>query len=283
MVYKGYWHFECWIRHYSKILGRQNLFVVLHGADDRAQRIANGCNVITVPRESYLERFDRKRFFALSNFRDFLLASYDIVLQSDADELLFADCEDGLLGALKRLPDQPAIFTLGFELIEVENDNLVSDEFSLLSQRRNGIFFGKYTKASVFRKKGVKVMMHGYSTDEIASGKHGYALADDIYLAHLRFSNTYALSSANAGKQDLIERVEIAPSRDWTDPETTREKLLTKFDKAELLDFSLAAQHARRALGTGVRRTRIGRHVLHAPPQLMPHRFILPDRFSDYC
>ena len=61
MVWRDYWLLEKWIAHNVRLVGKRDLFVINHGGDPRVDEIANGCNVIHVPRDGVSIDLTRQR------------------------------------------------------------------------------------------------------------------------------------------------------------------------------------------------------------------------------
>ena len=62
MVHREAVYLRLWIRHYAAIVGRENLYVLVHGGDPEIMQIAEGCRLIYLPRLEVTAAFDRDRF-----------------------------------------------------------------------------------------------------------------------------------------------------------------------------------------------------------------------------
>jgi hypothetical protein len=88
MVYNEVDFLPLWLRHYGRVAGPENCFVVDHGSDDGSTAAIGPASVIRIPR-SPLD--DTKRTAAMGDLVASLLRWYDFVAYTDVDELLVAD------------------------------------------------------------------------------------------------------------------------------------------------------------------------------------------------
>ncbi|MGB0800036.1 MAG: hypothetical protein ACPGRD_12035, partial [Planktomarina sp.] len=60
MVYQDYAMLQRWYDYYAAQVGPENLFVFSHGNDPKHREIAKGANVINVPRDPAMTKFDSR-------------------------------------------------------------------------------------------------------------------------------------------------------------------------------------------------------------------------------
>ena len=88
MVHGDYFFLERWYRYYSSQVGAHSLYIFSHGGDPEHRRIAPDANVINIPRDETMHRFDRRRWRMLSNFTSGMLQFYHWMILADVDELV---------------------------------------------------------------------------------------------------------------------------------------------------------------------------------------------------
>lgn len=147
MVYQDYWALAQWIMHYSKQVGIENLYVVVHGPDAKANEIAKGANIWTIPRDT-LEGFDKRRNKMLNDFQSGLLRFYDWVIRTDADELICVDPDmHGSLAALLGKVKDTAVFSIGLNVFEQPMEEELPNDEPVFARRSAAIVTGNYSKA----------------------------------------------------------------------------------------------------------------------------------------
>ncbi len=91
VAYQDYFFLDRWVRHYGGQFGREHLYVLSHGGDPEHDRIANGCNVIRLPRDPAMFRLDHRRWSFLSQFANGMLRYYNWLFVGDVDEVVIVD------------------------------------------------------------------------------------------------------------------------------------------------------------------------------------------------
>lgn len=86
-----------WVDYYGEQFGKENLFLVLDGFDQKIPEQANDINVIKVPHISLgRAEGDRNRARLVSSFAKSLFYRYDRVIAHDIDEFLVLDPQTGM-------------------------------------------------------------------------------------------------------------------------------------------------------------------------------------------
>ncbi len=176
MVYRDYPALRRWVDHFGGLFGRGNLYVVSHGGDPEHDKIADGCNIIVMPRDD-LKRFDAVRSMKIANIRRNIEADYDAVFQTDADELLF------FRPNFKLHADGRAIFAIGMDAFP--------DGF---------IFHSRFCKAVATWGRN-KLRSHGVWLDR--DPPYTPQLTDGLFLVHTKYYDIDALAVSNVVRSEV--------------------------------------------------------------------------------
>lgn len=178
-VYNESYNLPIWIKRYSKQVGIENLIVVDHGSDDGStSNLDRRIGVIRLPRTPF---DDRKRSAAISNIANGLLQFWDVVIYSDADELLVADPRkySNLVDYFSKRDDVKHVTAIGLNLIHnIGAEDTLDLEHPITRQRSYAQFVSPMCKTLATREP---ITWGG--------GFHSSTLPpkfDDVYLFHLR-------------------------------------------------------------------------------------------------
>ena len=226
MVHRDYPFLRRWVEYYGGQVGRENLYVLRHGPDPRIDEIAEGANILNVPRLPAKDGFNRRRWDALSQIASGLTLYYNWVLCGDVDELVVVDPDvsDSLPGHLmNRLashPPAPVVTPLGLEVIhhpEAEPQPL-DPESPLLAQRRMVRVHSNYAKPCIIGRR-VRFSPGGHG---IAFG--GAVVDPALVLFHLRYMDSdlsrsrleerRAFALEKAGTAEIAETSKLRWSKD---------------------------------------------------------------------
>jgi len=279
MVYQDHWALSQWYRHHGALFGHNNLFVIAHGQDDEIMRICPDASVITIPRDN-LAWFDRRRTNMLNAFQAGLLQSYDWVIRTDADELICFD--PNLYGSAKDAfldnADQAALHALGFDLVELVNDLPSSDE-NVFAYRKNAAFSGHYSKGFAVSKP-LGLVLHGVQVAPRMLNKFPFTMPKGVYLAHLKYANLNAVSSANLIRESIASsETNGVPGDLWRNAYAETERFLKGTREKKLVSWKLADEAAYSALAHDPVRIE-KRSVIKARSLKFHTRTQLPDWFS---
>lgn len=279
MVYKDYWALGVWYRHYARLLGADALYIVAHGADPEVQRICPGASIWTIPRDD-LSHFDRRRSELLNGFQAGLLASYDWVIRTDADELI---CTDPRVGTLQQIfaaaGRVPVLTALGLDLVEQAEDRPLRDGF--WRTRKNVSFTGHYSKAFA-HSKPVNLTLHGTKVRLQKLAGFPFAMPEGVYLVHLKYANLIALEQVNADRIAISTTGQKGlPGAGWREADADAARFLESFRAKPVLPWHKARAKAFRALSSDpMRSERLG--VVKARALKFPFRTVLPDWFETF-
>jgi hypothetical protein len=188
MAYQDHFFLQRWVDHYGRQFGRQHLYVLSHGNDPEHHRIAEGANVIALPRDPTLHRLTRRRWMFKSNFASGMLRYYNWVIVGDVDEVVIVDpaVAPDLLTYLSARDIRTAphsICPFGIELIHnpaAEPDPIVPGE-PILARRRVFRANANYAKPCIIRRETT------FTIGGHANNHQPRVLDPHLYLLHLRY------------------------------------------------------------------------------------------------
>ncbi|MFT6459270.1 glycosyltransferase family 2 protein [Pseudophaeobacter arcticus] len=235
MVYKDHWALAQWFRHYSRLLGPENLYVVSHGADPCIQEICPGASVLTIPRDR-LQGFDHWRGRMLNGFQQGLLEIYDWVIRTDADELICLDpARWGSLADMLAQQQAPALFALGFNLFDfsdAEADAAEAPKAPVFARTRAAVFTGHYSKAWAVRRP-IGLRRHGIQLRPARLAQFPFAMPRGVYLAHLKYADVAALSAMTEVRHEVANtKGPGSPGKAW---QQAAKEAVDKLAEAEAL------------------------------------------------
>lgn len=231
MVYQDYFFLERWVEYYAKQFGRQHLYILSHGDDPEHQRIAEGANVIRLPRDPTMWRMERRRWSVSSQFSAGMLRYYNWFFVGDVDEIVIVDPAEAadLPTYLQRYDDPKttpkSICPLGIELIhnpEEEPEPLVTGQ-PILSRRRVFRANANYSKPCILRVET------GFTIGGHANSHQPRFLDPHLYLLHLRFFDHEMVTKRLSGRKEM--RKTMAGERDLNDVGKAWSRDLETFQK----------------------------------------------------
>lgn len=229
MVYRDYWALAQWYDHFARHIGAQNLYVIAHGADPEIARICPQASIITIPRDD-LAGFDRTRGNLLNAFQNGLLQAYDWVIRTDADELICLDpaLHTGFEQFFHRHNTARAVFALGMDLFQQEDDVDLVAGTPVLSMRRAVCLTGHYSKAWAVSGR-VALVRHGVQVRPRKVQGFKFVLPQGAYLVHLKYSNFAALEASNTHRMEIANRDEQGlPGALWKNADADAVRFLRK-------------------------------------------------------
>lgn len=189
MAYQDHFFLERWVDYYGRQFGREHLYILSHGGDPEHRRIAEGANVIALPRDPTLFRLTRRRWMLKSSFASGMLRYYNWIIVGDVDEIVIVDPDVApdlvtYLGRYTNAKSTPAsLCPFGVEMIhnpEAERDPILPGE-PILSRRRVFRANANYAKPCVIRKETM------FTIGGHANNHQPRVLDPHLYLLHLRF------------------------------------------------------------------------------------------------
>lgn len=207
MVYEDYFFLERWYDHYRRQVGAENLYVFSHGNDPRHREIADGANVMNVPRDPSMQKFDRRRWRMMGLFASGMLEFYRWMVVSDVDEILVLDprAGDSIPGYLAANYGDPRksprnLSPLGLELFHLPGEEplpIAPDE-TILSRRRIFRPSRNYSKPCLI---GAPAIFGPGGHRNNLGPRH---MPEDLYLIHLKFFDHATLAARAEEKGRII-------------------------------------------------------------------------------
>ena len=256
-----------WTAYYGAQLGEENLYVYLDGKDQPLPDWCPKAHIIPCDRVcGQVVRADKGRIRFLSARAAELLDSYDLVIGTDADEILAVDPKlgVGLREFLSGLDIRSSVSGLGIDVGQVlgEEGDITPDR-PFLSQRSTGQVSTRYTKASVLARP----LRWGSGFHRVKG--HNFHIAKDLYLFHFGYFDMRRIEMRFSDK----DRMEAG----WEKHLQRRSETIRNCTEGRKRDWDRT-----------VRWTRVAEQVLRPPyawnkPGLLEMKVIvrIPDRFRE--
>ncbi len=284
MVWRDYWLLAKWIEHNSAVVAKSQLYVINHGGDPEIERIANGCNVINIPRDDVSIDLTERRWQLLSGVTNGLQAFFDLVVCTDVDELLvYTGSKANLLVHLAERPiETDALCAIGLNLIPSEA-GVTSDTRTVLEQHPNAMLSAKYSKPCI-SKKPVAYTIGGHGIFEGT-----FDLDPEILLFHLHYVTPDYIERMTARRDIVVESRKKNDASDdpvdvgnrfwinWANPHVIRRKEFAHFDTAVEVDVSNGFEECATILNSA--RSRSPYKMLINPKWMdaTPRRIVVPE------
>lgn len=200
-----------WIQHYTRQCGGdpQALLVIDDNSSDGSTADLP-CPVIRIPAETKRRRFERSRMEMVSNIAAGLLAVYDAVVFSDADEFVLADPAryDTLEDFLAERSGQ-AFGAMALNLVHNPDvEPPLDPERPLLQQRSLAKFVPWMCKPSLKRTPAPWTRAsHGLRAP--------FSIDSDLYMFHAKFADVETLRTTADGRRVVSETLKRAQQSTW--------------------------------------------------------------------
>ena len=215
MVRDDAFFLKAWLRHYGRMFGRENCYVVNHGRGADVAELAQGCNIIGIPGDPH-KNFDVKRWQLLNNLVEGLRKYYKHVIVGDVDELVVwdPDIEGSLLQFLEQSPKGKVFTPLGMEVIHRVDLEDTPIEDHILGPRRHVRPAPHYSKPCIVSAP-VKIARGGHFTQFPK-----LLTPEALFLFHLKFCDfgvyTGVMDQRNAVTEALNTKIkDAAVGRHW--------------------------------------------------------------------
>lgn len=283
MVHEEDFFLERWIAHWRKSLPDDAIYVLNHGGNADVARIAQGCNVITLPYDAMRKSVNQRRWQVLSQHASALTSFYNWVACNDVDEFIVLDPQvpQGLVEYLMAVSDQdkvpPALTCFAIEMVHnvgTETDALTPG-IAILGARRCYRLNSNYAKPCLIsRPTEYKAGGHGANHAQIT-------IDPNLYNFHLRFIDydycmarfEKSLTRRLAGKSDEEQARMRKGGWGWASVEGTFRALSQRAPTATTIEHPEF-------------RARMLDHKISRPPFTLmgggrpPDIYRLPDRFD---
>ena len=240
MVKDDYFFLEKWINYYGGMFGKKSLYIINHGDDDTVNKMAQGCNVTSIP-GGFDKQFDSKRWRLLNHFANGLRSYYSYVVCGDVDEFLVFDPKTGLnladFIAKRRKPN--LITPLGLEVVHRPDIEPDSVENSILGPRQYCRFSTYFCKPCLIGREAV-ISRGGHYAD-----RKEKVVFKNLYLFHMKYCDhgMYKDTMNRRGIQmdKLDQEEQVALSAEWMEKKDVEEDRLIELANLpvrEEFDFS---------------------------------------------
>ncbi|NPD13977.1 hypothetical protein HOY34_02045 [Xinfangfangia sp. D13-10-4-6] len=223
MAYQDYFFVERWYRYWSAQIGPECLYLLSHGNDPVHREIAIGANIINLPRDSGMYKFDARRWRSMGYLASGLLEFYKWMIVSDVDEIVIADplsatsVGDWIERNTSDNKSAPKnISPLCLELIHLpdEEPESIADDATILSRRRIFQPNWNYSKPCLIGAPAL-----------FAPGGHRNNLGprllpDGLFTLHLKFFDLPMLTDRSKGRKEIMSEastngLEVDTSTSW--------------------------------------------------------------------
>lgn len=172
-----------WVDYYGKELGRDNLYILFDGEDQKVPEFCEGTHTYIHPRLSNrIVEGEKARLGLLSDKAELLLNSgYDLIIGVDCDEFIVVDPKVGksLVQFLSEQKIDYSISPLGVDVGQhLEKEKEIDPSKGFLQQRKYGYLDTRYTKGSIIAKP----VRWGRGFHRVEG--HNFHICPDLYLFH---------------------------------------------------------------------------------------------------
>ncbi|WP_170422046.1 hypothetical protein [Ruegeria arenilitoris] len=190
MVRNEEYFLALWVAYYERFVPRENLFILVDGADSSLPDCLQGCQVVTLPKSQPGRGWDKRRWSFLSHFVSSLTYRFDVVMGGDVDELVVLDplVGDNPVEYIQQRTSDEVITPFAIEVIHrVDLEPALDPSRPVLEQRIHGRANAVYCKPCITRRP------IRWSLGQHYSDYPRLNLSSDLFLFHLRFFDRDAL------------------------------------------------------------------------------------------
>ncbi len=273
---------KLWLKHYEPIVGRENIYVIVHGNNAAVIDFLKGCNLIPYPRHNVDWKFDALRFAFLNAYANILINNYDVIIGGDVDELVFVDpkISNNLIDFVAQFNDRPILTALGFHLCEHPQDDALVSDVPLFSQRKIAFVDSDYCKPLVAFQN--PLWSRGYH-----ASAHQPFMPAGLFMAHLKFVSQDISNDVTQGRKlSFAENASLAATKSrslyWGAGEVQFRRVKRSAGQAVLVDWDTTYESLLEDYRSSVVQnyaSRGGFSLRSSKSEL--HRLKIPDRFSD--
>lgn len=185
MVRNDEFYLRKWVEYYGRELGRENLYIYFDGVDQTVPAFCEGTHVVVCEKlQGNVAQGDKRRIRFLSQQAAELFKNYDLVIGTDADEILVVDPQLGvsLVDFLSNANIQSSISGLGVDVGQhLEKEGSLDTTRPFLAQRHYGRLSSRYTKANVIARP----LRWGSGFHRVKG--HNFNIAKGLYLFHFGY------------------------------------------------------------------------------------------------
>lgn len=229
MAYKDHFFLQRWYDYYAAQIGAENLFIVSHGGDPAHRKIAPSANIITLPRDDTMHRFDRRRWQMLGHLASGFINYYNWMITSDVDEIVLVDPDvaPDLIAYLRTAfpdiataPKNVAPFCLDIVHLPDLEPGPLQAGIPLLAQRRH------YKPDKVYSKPCLVRDVVRYTNGAHLNNLGPRHLPEGLFQLHLRFCDKFMLEGRATEKADATQNAKGPQKGLWSDTRALYQKVL---------------------------------------------------------
>ena len=185
----------------------------------------------------------------MNDFHSTLTEEYDWTIRTDADELICLDPSHySSFAELLSKRRGPAVFALGFELVEEQGQTHVPVDTCAFDERTAALFTGHYSKAWAFWQDA-RALRHGMGIGKKRACRANFAMPEGVYLAHLKFADTATLAKASSHRKEVASSEGTGmPGTAWTSPHVEDQRFYNRFRSSQRRPWETARNKAYRQL-----------------------------------
>lgn len=243
MVRNEEFFLEMMLHHYLRLEPETDFYIIDHASDipvldfiSSTFNLPSGqVNIIRIPDIPFDDDF---KSTALSNLASMVTMAYEVVIVSDADELVVSE-EDNLVQAcLAHSCD--IVAPLGFEVIQhIQREESYNFSLPVFVQRSYGYFKSSETKPIIW--KAPSMLSAG-----LHKTLHPFEVSDTLLTLHMRFSDVIEATKRFEERQNsVLSQNQKAKNYGsyWTAALDVRLGIFNKLKTVELKDFSKTRSH----------------------------------------
>ncbi|MBP5210933.1 MAG: glycosyltransferase family 2 protein [Bacteroidales bacterium] len=186
MVLNDEFYLKKWVEYYGSNLGKENLYIYFDGMDQEIPSFCDGTNAFLHEKiGGSVVKSDKGRVAFLSEKASELLAGeYDLVIGTDADEIIAVDPKTGktLSEFLSGIRIKTSVSPLGLDVGQrLGEEGDIDADSPFLSQRHYAQLSTRYTKASIIAKP----CRWGSGFHRLKG--HNFHIVKDLYLFHFGY------------------------------------------------------------------------------------------------
>ncbi len=240
MVRDDLFYIRKWIAHYGRQIGHENLYVLVHGNAPEIRALDGRVNYIHLPARQDdtigKTRFNIDRFRLINNLANSLLAYFDHVIVTDADEYLVADPDlaDSLPEYIARFAPHGTLTAFGLDVWQhmAEHPAPIDLDRPILAQRP------LCKVAPLYHKPAITNRVIRRNLGNHASNDPKLTIPKGLYLFHLRYFDRDFVLGTQLNRERLranqTNRLVDFPPDDGSDF-TYRAVITESFDKVSRL------------------------------------------------
>lgn len=185
MVRNDEFYLRKWVAYYGKEFGMENLYVYFDGKDQEIPVLPEDVNTEAIEKiPGQVVSAEKIRLKFLSDKAAELLKKYDVVIGTDADEILIVDPDRGmtLREYIEETDIDISLSGLGVDVGQhLKEETDIREDAPFLSQRHYARLSTRYTKPSILTKP----VQWGSGFHRIKG--HNFHIGKDLYLFHFGY------------------------------------------------------------------------------------------------